>query len=61
MVKDRGFRFDRRGFAAALLAAVALAGCGKGADSSSGDAVAPAAVAGAVEKPNLKFGFIKLT
>jgi nitrate/nitrite transport system substrate-binding protein len=53
-------RFDRRGMMAALLVASALsgtlAGCGK-----SDDTVKPAVVAGAVEKPNLKLGFIKLT
>lgn len=44
---------------AALLAGVALAGCGKGGGSAS-DAPAAAAANG-IEKPNLKLGFIKLT
>ncbi len=56
MDKFKGFRFDRRGMIAALLAGVALAGCGK-----SEDTVKPAVIEGAVEKPNLKLGFIKLT
>ncbi|WP_374412459.1 CmpA/NrtA family ABC transporter substrate-binding protein [Novosphingobium colocasiae] len=38
------------------MASVALAGCGK-----SNDAAKPVAAAGAVEKPTLKLGFIKLT
>lgn len=46
---------------AAMLAGLALAGCGSsGSDEGSGNVVA-AAVDGQVEKPNLKFGFIKLT
>lgn len=45
---------------AALLASVALTGCGK-SDKSASDAVVAANVSGAVEKPNLKLGFIKLT
>lgn len=56
MDKVSGFRFDRRGVIAALLMATALTGCGK-----SDDTVKPAVVAGAIEKPNLKLGFIKLT
>ncbi len=56
MDKVSGFRFDRRGVIAALLMATALTGCGK-----SDDAAKTAVVAGAVEKPNLKLGFIKLT
>ncbi len=55
------FRFNRRGVLAALLASVALAGCGSGGSSSGGDKVAAAVVEGAIEKPNLKLGFIKLT
>lgn len=60
MVNNRGIRFNRRGVIAALLMSVAVAACG-GSDSSGGDAARPAAAAGAVEKPNLKLGFIKLT
>jgi len=45
---------------AALLASVALAGCGK-SDKPAGEGVQAAAIGGAVEKPVLKFGFIKLT
>ncbi|MBA4041657.1 MAG: nitrate ABC transporter substrate-binding protein, partial [Sphingobium sp.] len=54
------FRFDRRGAMAAVLASVALAGCGDAADGSGG-AVVAAAADGAIEKPNLTLGFIKLT
>jgi len=63
MGKARGFEvrgngFTRRAAVVALLASVALAGCG----GSGGEDKAPVAVAaGAVEKPNLKLGFIKLT
>jgi nitrate/nitrite transport system substrate-binding protein len=52
--------FDRRGIIAAVLASVALPGCGGAADGS-GDTVVAAAVDGAIEKPNLTLGFIKLT
>ncbi|OGS51085.1 MAG: nitrate ABC transporter substrate-binding protein [Erythrobacter sp. RIFCSPHIGHO2_12_FULL_63_10] len=55
-----GFNFDRRGMIAALLAGVALAGCGSG-PSESGDKVVAAAIDGQVEKPNVRLGFIKLT
>lgn len=55
----KGFRFDGRGLIAALLAGAALAGCGK--SDGAGDKVKPAAIAGAVEKTDLKLGFIKLT
>lgn len=48
---------NRRGFIAVLLAGVALASCGKGADTSE----RPAASASGIEKPALKLGFIKLT
>ncbi|WP_196492296.1 ABC transporter substrate-binding protein, partial [Erythrobacter donghaensis] len=54
------FSFDRRGLIAAVLASVALAGCGASADGS-GENVVAATVDGAIEKPNLKLGFIKLT
>ena len=59
MTRLGGFRFDRRGMVAAMLASVALAGCGGKADDA-GEKVAAAAVDGQVEKPNLKLGFIKL-
>ena len=47
----------KRAVAAALLASVALAGCGKGA----GDQAKPAASANGLEKADIKLGFIKLT
>lgn len=53
-----GFRrINRRGMMAVLLASVALASCGKGADAPE----KPAASANGIEKPVLKLGFIKLT
>ena len=55
------FTFDRRGMIAAALAGVALAGCGSGGDGAAGDKVVAAVADGAIEKPNLKLGFIKLT
>ena len=61
MSMNRGFGFTRRAAVIALLASVALAGCGSKSEAPSGDAVKAAAVPGAVEKPVLKFGFIKLT
>ncbi|MEZ5708544.1 MAG: CmpA/NrtA family ABC transporter substrate-binding protein [Blastomonas sp.] len=60
MSKTGFFRFDRRGVMAAVLASVALIGCGGKADDG-GEKVVAAAVDGQVEKPNLKLGFIKLT
>jgi len=60
-----GFRFNRRGMIAAILASFALAGCGgspaDGSGDGSGSASAAASPDGKIEKPNLKFGFIKLT
>lgn len=58
-----GFRFDRRGFTAALLLGVALAGCGKAGDAPApgGDDVAKIAAEKGIEQSNLKLGFIKLT
>ena len=59
----RGFRFDRRGMVAALLAGVALASCGKSeapTGAGTGDVAKIAAEKG-IEKSNLKLGFIKLT
>lgn len=60
MSKVRGFQFDRRAVVAALVMSVALAGCGS-SDAPKGEAAQTAAHDGAVERPNLKFGFIKLT
>lgn len=60
MTMMRGFRFDRRGMMAALLAGVALAGCGKSETPANGAGATVAAAKG-LEKPNLKLGFIKLT
>jgi nitrate/nitrite transport system substrate-binding protein len=60
MSRLRGYKIDRRGAVAAILMAAALAGCGKG-EAPKGETVKAAAVEGAVEKPNLKLGFIKLT
>jgi nitrate/nitrite transport system substrate-binding protein len=62
-VRGTGFNrdFGRRGFVAALLMGVALAGCGSGGTpAGDGDAARSAAEKG-IEKPNLKLGFIKLT
>ncbi|NYH95482.1 CmpA/NrtA family ABC transporter substrate-binding protein [Novosphingobium marinum] len=61
MVKDRGFRFSRRSAMVALLASLALAGCGNTGDAATAEAAGANFAAGAVEKPVLKFGFIKLT
>ncbi len=57
------FGFDRRGMFAALLASVALAGCGGGGSSAPADTsdIAKVAAAKGIEKSNLKLGFIKLT
>ena len=56
-----GFKFDRRGVIAAALASAALAACGGTPEATGGDTVVAASLDGEVEKPNLKFGFIKLT
>ena len=48
---------NRRGMIAALLAGIAVASCGKNADTAE----KPAASASGIEKPALKLGFIKLT
>jgi len=57
-----GFGFRRRGMIVAMLASVALAGCGKGGETpaANGD-IAKIAAANGIEKPNVKLGFIKLT
>jgi nitrate/nitrite transport system substrate-binding protein len=60
MKHKTGFRLNRRGMALALMASFALSGCGKGGDSA-GETVQAATIDGAVEKPNLRLGFIKLT
>jgi len=55
--------FDRRrilGVMAAATASLALVGCGSSPEESSAT-VAAANLDGAIEKPNLKLGFIKLT
>jgi nitrate/nitrite transport system substrate-binding protein len=51
----------RRAALAAGLAALALALAGCGSSGEGSETVAAAAIDGAVEKPNLKLGFIKLT
>lgn len=63
MNTDRGFQVGRRGFAAALLLGVALAGCSKGGDAPApgGGDVAKIAAEKGIEQSNLKLGFIKLT
>lgn len=61
MGMGRGFGLTRRAAVVALMAGVALAGCGHKSEAPSGDAVKAAAAGGAVEKPVLKLGFIKLT
>ena len=61
MGMNRGFGFTRRAAVAALMASAVLAGCGGKSEAPAGDGVQAAAVPGAVEKPVLKLGFIKLT
>jgi nitrate/nitrite transport system substrate-binding protein len=56
MVRFGGNGFNRRAVLAALMVSVTLTGCG-----GSGQSEPTAVAAGAVEKPNLKLGFIKLT
>lgn len=53
--------FRRRGVVLALLASAALAGCGSADKAPSANAVQAANADGAIEKPVLKLGFIKLT
>ncbi len=58
----RGFKFDRRGFVAALMLGAAVAGCGKSeAPAGGGGDIAKLAAEKGIEKSNLKLGFIKLT
>ncbi|NJM51042.1 MAG: ABC transporter substrate-binding protein [Sphingomonadales bacterium] len=52
---------NRRNFLLLAACSLALAACGSGGDKPSGDNVTAAKVDGAVEKPVLKLGFIKLT
>ena len=54
---------NRRNFLLMAVCAVSLSACGSGGDSSSnsGKTVKPTAADGAIEKPSLKLGFIKLT
>lgn len=61
MTVMRGIRLDRRGIIAAMLASVALVGCGKSSAPAGGGDVAKIAAEKGIEKPNLKLGFIKLT
>lgn len=62
MNTDRGFRINRRDFAAALLLGSALAGCGKGGTAPADTGViAKIAAEKEIEQSNLKLGFIKLT
>ena len=50
------------GASVGMAMAIALAGCGSSdASTRGGDTIAAANLDGAIEKPNLKFGFIKLT
>jgi len=54
---------NRRNFLLMAVCAVSLTACGSGTDSSSnsGETVKPSTIDGAIEKPSLKLGFIKLT
>lgn len=54
---------NRRNFLLMAVCAVSLSACGSGGDrtSNSGESVKAAAMNGAIEKPVLKLGFIKLT
>ena len=62
MLRSAGFLTRRAisGAVAAIALSLALAGCGSSDDGSGGN-VAAANTDGAIEKPNLKLGFIKLT
>ncbi|ASK89278.1 nitrate transport protein NrtA [Sphingorhabdus sp. SMR4y] len=54
---------NRRNFLLMAVCAVSLTACGSEGDSSSnsGKSVKPSTIDGAIEKPSLKLGFIKLT
>jgi nitrate/nitrite transport system substrate-binding protein len=54
---------NRRNFLLIAVCAMSLSACGSGGDSKSngGETLKAAAVDGAIEKPSLKLGFIKLT
>jgi nitrate/nitrite transport system substrate-binding protein len=54
---------NRRNFLLMAVCAVSLSACGSGGDSSSNssESVKPSTIDGAIEKPSLKLGFIKLT
>lgn len=54
---------NRRNFLLMAVCAVSLTACGSGGDSSSNssESVKPSTIDGAIEKPSLKLGFIKLT
>ncbi len=63
-MRERNSGFDRRkviGMFAGLAAAFSLASCGSSPDEGAGANVAAANLDGAIEKPSLKLGFIKLT
>jgi nitrate/nitrite transport system substrate-binding protein len=62
MAISGGFRFERRGFLAALMLGAAVAGCGGAkAPAAGGGELGKIAAEKGIEKPNLKLGFIKLT
>jgi nitrate/nitrite transport system substrate-binding protein len=64
MVRMTGFggvKWNRRGMLAAVLAGLAVTACGSGGEEASSENIVAASLDGAIEKPNLKFGFIKLT
>jgi nitrate/nitrite transport system substrate-binding protein len=61
-MKESKMKSNRRNFLFVTACALALSACGSGDKSSSGGEAVKAAVAnGAIEKPALKLGFIKLT
>ena len=57
----RAIRFDRRGLIVAVVASMALAGCGKSSAPSGVGDIDKIAEEKGIEKVNLKPGFIKLT
>ncbi|MFC4291089.1 CmpA/NrtA family ABC transporter substrate-binding protein [Sphingorhabdus arenilitoris] len=52
---------NRRNFLLLAACSLAIAACGSGSDKPAGEKVTAAKVDGAIEKPALKLGFIKLT